>query len=134
PRRIDRAALVEILTTQVYWARWRSPEDVNRQWDGAWRVVGAYDRDSGRMVGFARAASDGSAIAYLADVYVDPAVRGRGLGEALVRRMIDEGPGAEFRWLLHTDDAHGLYRKFGFDVPDRTYLERPAGPSKRRMR
>jgi hypothetical protein len=41
--------------------------------------------------------------------------------------MIDRGPGAGFRWCLHTADAHGLYEKFGFAVPDPTYLERPAG-------
>jgi GNAT superfamily N-acetyltransferase len=133
PSRIDRGLLVEILGSQVYWGRWRTPADINRQWDEAWRVVGAYDRESGRMVGFARAASDGSAVAYLADVYVDPAMRGRGIGEALIRAMIDEGPGADFRWMLHTADAHGLYRKFGFEVPDRTYLERKAGPNKRRL-
>ncbi|HEY2796086.1 MAG TPA: GNAT family N-acetyltransferase [Micromonosporaceae bacterium] len=133
PGRIDRELLVRILGSEVYWGRWRTAQDINRQWDEAWRVVGAYQCDSGRMVGFARAASDGSAIAYLADVYVDPAMRGRGIGEALIRAMIDDGPGADFRWMLHTDDAHGLYRKFGFDRPDRTYLERPAGPAKRRL-
>jgi hypothetical protein len=39
--------------------------------------------------------------------------------------MIDRGPGAGFRWTLHTDDAHGLYGRFGFAKPDHTYLERP---------
>jgi hypothetical protein len=41
--------------------------------------------------------------------------------------MIDNGPGARFRWLLHTRDAHRLYERFGFAKPDETYLERPAG-------
>jgi GNAT superfamily N-acetyltransferase len=95
-----------------------------RQVAGAWRVVGAYD-ETGSMVGFARAVSDGAAIAYLADVYVHPGHQGRGLGSAIVRRMIDEGPGATFRWMLHTRDAHEVYRPFGFDVPDSKYLERP---------
>jgi hypothetical protein len=39
--------------------------------------------------------------------------------------MIDHGPGAGFRWLLHTADAHGLYARFGFAPPDATFLERP---------
>lgn len=77
------------------------------------------------MVGFARAVSDGVAFAYLADLYVDPEVRGRGLGGELVRFMIDAGPGAEFRWALHTADAHGLYERFGFAAPNATYMERP---------
>ena len=31
-----------------------------------------------------------------------------------VATMIDRGPGASFRWTLHTSDAHGLYERFGF--------------------
>jgi GNAT superfamily N-acetyltransferase len=66
----------------------------------------------------------GVAFAYLADVYVEPGVRGLGLGVALVRFMVDDGPGSAFRWTLHTD-AHDLYRRFGFAEPDPSYLERP---------
>ena len=39
--------------------------------------------------------------------------------------MIDDGPGADFRWMLATDDAHGLYREFGFSEPDSTIMVRP---------
>lgn len=131
PRRIDRAVVIDFLTTHAYWGRWRSAADIHAQLDGAWRMVGGYARPSGRMVGFARAVSDGVALAYLADVFVDPACRGHGLGVALVQAMIEDGPGRDFRWLLHTSDAHGLYRKFGFAEPDGTYLERPAGPALR---
>jgi GNAT superfamily N-acetyltransferase len=75
-------------------------EDVAAQVRSAWRVVGAYARGDGAMVGFARAVSDGVALAYLADVFVLPAHRGQGLGRALVATMIDAGRGAEFRWLF----------------------------------
>jgi GNAT superfamily N-acetyltransferase len=78
------------------------------------------------MVGFARAVSDGVALAYLADVYVEPSARGQGIGRARVEEMIERGPGARFRWMLHTADAHGLYGRFGFAPPDDTYLERRA--------
>ena len=100
--------------------------DFETQLASAWRVVGVYERAGGRTVGFARAVSDGVALAYLADLYVSAEVRGNGLGRLLVREMIDNGPGARFRWLLHTRDAHGLYERFGFTKPDETYLERPA--------
>jgi len=122
PARIDPGAAVSFLTTGAYWARWRGEQDIRRQIAAAWRVVGAYDR-SGAMVGFARAFSDGGS-AYLADVYVLPAHRGVGLGKAIVRMMIEEGQGAGLRWMLHTSDAHGLYRSFGFTAPDGRYLER----------
>ena len=124
PRRVDRDAVWAFLSTQAYWARWRTREQVEHQFDGAWRVAGAYDR-SGATVGFGRVVSDGVAFAYLADAYVEPAVRGRGLGVELVRFIVDAGPGRDFRWALHTRDAHGLYARFGFADPDPSYLERP---------
>lgn len=126
PERVDASAAADFLTTQAYWARWRSRELIERQIARAWRVIGAYDR-TGAMVGFARAFSD-EASAYLADVYVLPAHRGTGLGKAIVRLMIDDGPGAHLRWMLHTRDAHGLYSQFGFAPPDERYLERRETP------
>jgi GNAT superfamily N-acetyltransferase len=130
PARLDRDAVVSLLATaDAYWERWRKPADVRAQIDGAWRVIGAYRRTDGAMVGFSRAVSDGVAVAYLADVFVAPAARGIGLGAALVDAMIEQGPGRGFRWMLHTKDAHGLYQKFGFSAPPSTYLERPStGP------
>jgi GNAT superfamily N-acetyltransferase len=79
----------------------------------------------GRQVGFCRAVSDDASLAYLADVYVLPEHRGRGLGVELVREMIDNGPYAARRWLLHTRDAHQLYRRFGFGPPGERLMERP---------
>jgi N-acetyltransferase len=128
PARIDPAAAVSFLTTEAYWGRWRGEQEIRRQIAAAWRVVGAYDQDGG-MVGFARAFGDGGS-AYLADVYVLPAHRGAGLGRAIVRMMVDEGPDAGLRWMLHTADAHGLYRSFGFAAPDGRYLERPRDSQK----
>ena len=125
PARIDADIVWSFMSTQAYWARWRTRADVESQIASAWRVVGAYDRDTGRMVGFARAISDGVALAYLADLFVVDGLRGKGLGKGLVRAMIDDGPGTGFRWMLHTADAHGLYEQFGFRKPDATYLERP---------
>jgi N-acetyltransferase len=127
PARVDVAAAISFLTSEAYWGRWRTGEDISRQIAAAWRVVGAYDR-SEAMVGFARASGDGGA-AYLADVYVLRGHRGAGLGKAIVRAMIDDGPGAGWRWMLHTSDAHGLYRSFGFTRPNGRYMERaPQGP------
>ena len=121
--RVDADAAVAFLTTQAYWGRWRGAGDIKGQIATAWRVVGAYDQ-AGAMVGFARAFSDGGAV-YLADVYVLPGHRGAGLGKALVRMMIEDGPGTGCRWMLHTSDAQGLYRQFGFAQPNGRYLERP---------
>lgn len=128
--RVDLEAAWRFLGSEAYWHRWRSREDVARQISGAWRVVGCYAARV-EMIGFARAVSDGCNVAYLADVYVLPDHRGNGVGHALLEEMIDHGAGRDFRWMLHTADAHGLYRQFGFELPDESYMERPSARSSR---
>lgn len=132
PARVDVDVVWEFLSTVAYWGRWRAREDVVAQVRDAWRVVGAYAPD-GTMVGFARAFSDGVSTAYLADVFVVPEWRGAGVARQLLEEMLDRGPGREFRWMLHTADAHGLYQEFGFQPPNRSYLERPASPERSRL-
>jgi len=112
PARIDVDAVHAYISGESYWGRGRSRELVQRAIEGSQRVLGLYR--SGEQVGFARAVSDGATVAYLADVYVLPAARGRGLGLELVREIVEGGTGSEVRWLLHTADAQGLYRKVGF--------------------
>jgi GNAT superfamily N-acetyltransferase len=122
--RIDAAEVHRFLSEDAYWAIGRPRETVDRLIREASRVVGAYDGD--RQIGFCRAFTDGLALAYLADVYVLPEYRGRGLGEELVREMVENGPFAHVKWILHTEDMHPLYRKFGFTEPNYKVLERPA--------
>ncbi|WP_307852472.1 GNAT family N-acetyltransferase [Glaciihabitans sp. dw_435] len=125
PTRIDFEAVWQFLSTEAYWSRWRTRENVRDQIAAAWRVIGVYDDATGAQVGFARAVSDGVTDAYLADVFVLPAHRGHGLGKRIVSAMIEEGPGAKFRWVLFTGDAHGLYEQFGFAAPDERAMVRP---------
>ena len=126
PARIDRKAVHGYLT-RSYWAEGRSRELQDALIDNAARVVGLYH--DGRQVGFSRAISDGHVQSYLADVYVLEDHRGRGLGVELVRFSVDDGPLAGTKWYLHTLDAHGLYRKFGFTEPSERVLERSSAPS-----
>jgi ribosomal protein S18 acetylase RimI-like enzyme len=123
PARVDVDA-VHAFLTQSYWAEGRPREQVELLVRNAQRVVGLYDAD-GRQVGFCRALTDDTSIAYLADVYVLSEHQGRGLGKELVREMIENGPYSKRRWLLHTRDAHGLYRQFGFGEPNERLMERP---------
>jgi len=122
--RIDVAEVWRFLSKESYWAKGRPYEIQQRLVQAASRVVGLYHED--KQVGFARTVSDGVAFAYLADVYVLPEYRGRGFGAMIVRFSVDEGPFAHLRWVLHTVDAHGLYKKFGFAPPNARALERPA--------
>jgi ribosomal protein S18 acetylase RimI-like enzyme len=132
PARIDVDAVHAFISGESYWGRGRPRERVERAIRGSTRVVGLY-RD-GQQVGFARAVSDGVIVAYLADVYVLSAYRGRGLGLELVKEIVDGGGPraitAEVRWLLHTADAQGLYAKLGFreDAPAYPLMERGRMP------
>ena len=120
--RVDLDVVWAFLSSEAYWGRERSRTDVERQIREASRVVGVYRE--GAQIGFARTWTDGR-MAYLADVFVLAEHRGRGLGVELVRVAVDEGPHGDLRWGLHTKDAHGLYRRFGFAPPDDRYMERP---------
>lgn len=123
-RRLDLDAVHRFLSQEAYWALGRTRETVDRLTAASTRAAGLYDGD--RQLGFARAVDcDAAGFAYLADVYVLAEARGRGLGAELVRFMVDEGPLADRRWLLHTADAHALYERFGFG-PSERLLERPA--------
>jgi GNAT superfamily N-acetyltransferase len=118
PARIDREAVHAYLGGESYWAEGRTRERQDELIDASDHVVGLY-RD-GRQVGFARAVDcDAAGFVYLADVYVLEEARGGGRGVALVREIVEHGPFADRRWVLHTRDAHELYAKFGFGPNER---------------
>ena len=121
--RVDVAAAHRFLSERAYWARGRELATQELLVREAARVVGLYR--GGEMVGFCRAARCSPGLFYLADVYVLEGYRGRGLGVELVREMLEHGPHADAKWLLHTEDAHELYRRFGFAEPGDELLERP---------
>jgi GNAT superfamily N-acetyltransferase len=122
PARLDREAIHAYLGGISYWAKGRSRERQDELIDASAHVVGLYK--DGTQIGFARAVDcDAAGFVYLADVYVLDEHRGRGLGVELVREIVEHGPFAQRRWVLHTRDAHELYRKFGFG-PNVRLMER----------
>lgn len=106
-----------------YWAADRSQADVRRSWEHAAVVFGLYAGDA--LVGCARVVSDLVAVAYLADVFLLPAHRGKGLGRWLVETAVAHPAIGDVRWLLHTRDAHGLYAQLGFVAYGERLMERP---------
>jgi len=125
PERIDREAVHRFISEESYWGFRRERAAMDGLIDRASRNVGLYAAD-GSLVGYSRSVDAADAfLVYLADVFVLPAHRGRGLGVELVRFTVEEGPFADSRWVLHTADAHGLYEKFGFG-PGERLLERRA--------
>jgi len=122
--RVDRDAVHAYLGGVSYWAEGRPRDRQDELIDSSDHVVGLYHE--GAQVGFARAVDcDAAGFVYLADVYVLDEHRGRGLGVELVREIVERGPYAERRWVLHTRDAHSLYEKLGFG-PNVRLMERPA--------
>ena len=109
---------VHAFLTASYWAEGVSRKTVERSIENS-IPFGVYC--DGEQAGFARVISDLASYAYLADVYIDEAFRGRGLAKLLIRAVMahPELQGLR-RWILGTRDAHGLYRQFGF-----TELQRP---------
>lgn len=74
-----------------------------------------------RQVGFARVISDRATVAYLGDVFIVPEYRGRGLSKWLMQCILSHPDLQNLRrWILVTENAHGLYQKYGF-----TRLARP---------
>lgn len=125
PARIDLDAVHRYLSEESYWAKGRPREVVGGLVRSATRVVGLYHGRA--QVGFARVVSDRHVVAYLADVYVLPDHRGRGLGVELVRESVERSPFRPRRWFLNTADAQGLYEKFGFGPPSAEVMERGVG-------
>jgi GNAT superfamily N-acetyltransferase len=112
PRRLDVQAMHAYLR-RAYWSENIPLEVVERAVRGS-LCIGAYDI-RGAQVGLARFISDYATFAYVCDVYVLEEHRGRGLSKAMMA-MASAHPKLQGlrRWTLVTNDAHGLYRQFGF--------------------
>lgn len=124
PARLDVNLIHEFLRTHSYWAEGRTRAAVERSITHS-LSFGLYRQ--GQQIGFARVITDFATFAYLADVFVLEAERGRGLGKWLLATIVahPELQGLR-RWLLATRDAHGLYQQAGFtplSQPDR-WMER----------
>jgi GNAT superfamily N-acetyltransferase len=123
PSRLDISAMHAFLS-RAYWSEQIPLEVVERAARNS-LCIGAYDA-SGAQVGLVRLISDYTTFCYVCDVYVLEEHRGRGLSKAMMAlaRSHPRLQGLR-RWVLVTNDAHGLYRHFGFRAlatPER-YME-----------
>ena len=115
PDRLDIAYIHAFLSQQSYWAANRPYEVVERSIQNS-LCFGLYDTTTGHQVGFARMVTDHATFGYLADVFIDPAQQGKGLGKMLIEHIVNYPEFASFRrLLLATRDADTLYAQFGFE-------------------
>jgi GNAT superfamily N-acetyltransferase len=127
-QRLDLELIHDFLSNQSYWAIGRSMTAVKQSIEHSF-PFGLYHET--QQIGFARVITDFVTYAYIADVFVLEAYRSQGLGQWLIKTMLNHPDLQDVRrWSLITHDAHDLYRKFGFTElahPDR-HLERSITP------
>ncbi len=111
--RLDVAAIHDFLANSSYWARNVPLATVLKSIENS-LCFGVYEGD--RQVGFARVITDYAVFAYLADVFILEAYRGRGLAKRLMACIVSHPELQNLRrWMLATKDAHGLYAQYGFN-------------------
>lgn len=114
--RMDVDVIHGFLSQDAYWAK-NVPREVVERAIAHSLCVGAFDGDA--QVGFARVITDYATFAYIADVFVLPSHRGRGISKEIMNAIVTlpELRGLR-RWHLVTRDAHSLYAQFGFTPLD----------------
>ncbi|HEX5323398.1 MAG TPA: GNAT family N-acetyltransferase [Capsulimonadaceae bacterium] len=115
-----------------YWSPGIAREKVERAAKGSSLVIGIYLRETGQQVAYGRVVSDRATFAWIADIFVDPDHRGKGLAKRMVRYALShpEHQGLR-RWVLATKDAHDIYAACGFEplpTPERWMAYPPSSP------
>ena len=122
---LDIELIHDFISNHSYWGTGRAREVVRRSIENS-LAFGVYHNE--QQVGFARIVTDYATFAWVADVFILPEHRGRGLSKWLMEVIIGHPKLQGFRrWVLATKDAQGLYEQFGFIKllrPER-WMERP---------
>lgn len=109
--RLNMDVICEFLS-RSYWANKRPRGAIEKSIQFSLNF-GVYDGE--RQIGFARVVTDRAVFAYLCDVFIHEEYRGQALGKWMMQCILAH-PDLQGlrRWCLLTQDAHGLYEKFGF--------------------
>ena len=111
PARLNFEAICDFLS-RAYWADKRPQEVIEKSIRFSLNF-GVYN--GSQQIGFARVVTDFATFAYLCDVFVHEDYRGKALGKWMMECILAH-PDLQGlrRWSLATQDAHGLYKQFGF--------------------
>ena len=113
PHGFDLARAHGWIANESYWAGGIPLETFRRAVENS-LTVGVFAPD-GQMAGMARVVTDRATFGWIADVFIDQAHRGHGLGKRIMAYLRDHPDLQGLRRLhLATRDAHGLYAQFGF--------------------
>jgi len=109
---MDVKAVHRFLNEDSYWAKGISYELVDNSLANSF-CVGAFI--DGQQVAFGRVITDYYTFGWLADVFVLPEHRGKGISKKMLSFILEQPwSGRLRRMMLNTSDAHGLYRQFQF--------------------
>ncbi|HEX6708427.1 MAG TPA: GNAT family N-acetyltransferase [Albitalea sp.] len=112
PSRLDVGLVHRFLSTESTWARGIPRETVERAIRHS-LCFGVYDGDM--QVGFARVVTDTATHAWLCDVFVLDAHRGRGIARLLMDTVVAHPQLQGLRrFALATSTASWLYERYGF--------------------
>ncbi len=111
--KLDIDLIVDFLNNKSYWAKTRNKATIEKS-IGNSLCFGVYDQGN-HQIGFARVITDFAVFAWLLDVFILEEHQGKGLGKLLMQEIMSYSDLHGIRrWGLGTNDAHGLYKKFGF--------------------
>jgi len=131
-KKMDFARVTKMLK-DAYWSKGIGIEEVKRGANNSALVVGVFTSE-GDQIGYARAISDKTRYAYILDVYVNENFRKQGVGQAMIKFILNHPKLKDvYQWLLITKDAHGVYSKVGFkplEHPERWMEIRNPGPKR----
>ena len=116
PKDIDRERLHAFLSERSYWSMGIERAALDKALEASICFTALMGDE---MVGFARVITDGVTMAYLSDVYVEEAYRGKSIGKRLMEAVMSHPDLKNLRrFLLATKDAHSLYAQYGFQPID----------------
>ena len=106
--------LIHQFLSNSYWAKGIDLARVEKSIENS-LCVGVYLGK--QQIGFARLITDYTTFGYLADVFVLPEYRGRGVAKQMIDWLLNQPEVQQLRRIvLATLDAHELYRPFGFSA------------------
>jgi GNAT superfamily N-acetyltransferase len=115
--------LIHSVLTKLPWAEGVTLEVVKHAMQHSF-AFGIFETNS--QIGYARVVTDFTRTAWLADVFILESYRGQGLGKWFVQTILEHPRLQTVKWLLTTDDAHDLYRQFGFsEIDPKKFMLRP---------
>ncbi|MBZ0183074.1 MAG: GNAT family N-acetyltransferase [Melioribacteraceae bacterium] len=108
--------IIHTFLKNSYWAKDISFDIVKSSIQNSY-CFGAFLNDN--QIGFARVITDYNSLAYLLDVFIINEFQNKGFGRQLLDSIFNDRKLSKIKkWMLATNDAHALYKQYGFYILD----------------